>query len=55
MVVVGGLILWASDTSNGFPWDRYVGWLLTIGVLGFLSLDGGSALTHKRRVQQMAA
>jgi NADH-quinone oxidoreductase subunit H len=37
VVLVGGLIL-APATAGGFPWDRYVGWPLTLLVVGFLSL-----------------
>ena len=37
VVVVGGLIMWAP-TRDGFPWDVYVGWPLTLLVLGALTL-----------------
>ena len=26
VVVVGGLLTW-GPTQNGFPWDRYAGWI----------------------------
>ncbi|MFI5079138.1 MAG: NADH-quinone oxidoreductase subunit H, partial [Vicinamibacteria bacterium] len=35
VVVVGGLVLWPA-TRNGFPWDRWVGWPITLAVTGFL-------------------
>jgi NADH-quinone oxidoreductase subunit H len=55
VVAVGGLIM-NHRTRYGFPWDRYVGWPLTLLVLGSLTLwMVGARLSHKRRVQQMAA
>ena len=55
VVVVGGLIM-CPPTRYGFPWDVYVGWPLTLLVLGALTLWMVSArLSQKRRVQQMAA
>jgi NADH-quinone oxidoreductase subunit H len=35
VVVVGGLVL-APRTEHGFPWDRYFGWPITLGVVGLL-------------------
>jgi NADH-quinone oxidoreductase subunit H len=35
VLVVGGLVLGPS-TANGFRWDRWVGWPLTLLVVGFL-------------------
>jgi NADH-quinone oxidoreductase subunit H len=35
VVVVGGLVLWPA-TAHGFPWDRFVGWPLTLALVGFL-------------------
>jgi NADH-quinone oxidoreductase subunit H len=35
VLVTGGLVLW-PPTANGFPWDRWVGWPLTLLVVGFL-------------------
>jgi len=37
LVVVGGLVLWPA-TKDGFPWDAWVGWPLTLAVAGFLLL-----------------
>jgi NADH-quinone oxidoreductase subunit H len=36
VVVVGGLVLWPA-TRDGFWWDVWVGWPLTLGVLVFLA------------------
>jgi NADH-quinone oxidoreductase subunit H len=36
-VAVGGLLL-LKPTANGFIWDRWVGWPLTVGLFGFLGL-----------------
>ena len=55
VVVVGGLIMF-PPTRYGFPWDRYVGWPLTLLVLGSLTLwMVGARLAKKKRVHQMAA
>jgi NADH-quinone oxidoreductase subunit H len=55
VVAVGGLIMLPA-TRWGFPWDRYVGWPLTLLVLGALTLWMVAArLAKKRRVHQMAA
>jgi NADH-quinone oxidoreductase subunit H len=55
VVVIGGLLMFAP-TRHGFPWDVYVGWPLTLLVLGALTLWMVAArLSHKRRVHQMAA
>jgi len=55
VVVVGGLIMY-GPTRYGFPWDRYVGWPLTLLVLGSLTLwMVGARLAKKKRVHQMAA
>jgi hypothetical protein len=54
-VVVGGLALWAP-TRNGFPWDRYVGWPIVIGLFLYLAWGIFSALRwSSRRAQQYAA
>ena len=37
VVVTGGLVLWPA-TANGFPWDRYVWWPLTVLLVVFLVL-----------------
>ena len=36
VVVLGGLVIW-KPTAHGFPWDRYVGWPLTVGPRGSTS------------------
>ena len=35
VVVVGGLVL-KPRTAHGFPWDRFVGWPITLLLVGFL-------------------
>ena len=35
VVIVGGLVL-KPRTAHGFPWDRFVGWPITLLVVGFL-------------------
>ena len=35
VVVLGGLILWPA-TAWGFPWDRFVGWPITLALVFFL-------------------
>jgi len=55
VVAIGGLLMWAP-TRYGFPWDRYVGWIVTLIVFGALILwMAGARLSKKRRVQDMAA
>jgi hypothetical protein len=55
VVTIGGLLMWAP-TRYGFPWDRYVGWIVTLIVFGALILwMAGARLSKKRRVQDMAA
>jgi NADH-quinone oxidoreductase subunit H len=55
VVAIGGLLMW-PPTRNGFPWDRYVGWIVTLIVFGALILwMVGARLSQKRRVQDMAA
>jgi NADH-quinone oxidoreductase subunit H len=55
VVTVGGLVMY-KPTRNGFVWDRYFGWPLTILVLGALVLWMASArLSQKRRMQDLAA
>jgi len=48
VVLVGGLVLWPV-TANGFPWDRYVGWPLTLALVGFLLVVMIRALRWNRR------
>jgi NADH-quinone oxidoreductase subunit H len=55
VVVVGGLVLWPA-TANGFFWDRWVGWPLTLGLVGFLFYVMVRALQwSRRRTQELAA
>jgi NADH-quinone oxidoreductase subunit H len=48
VVVVGGLVLWPA-TANGFPWDRWVGWPLTIALFAFLLYVMVRAVQWSRR------
>jgi NADH-quinone oxidoreductase subunit H len=48
VVTVGGLVLWPV-TAGGFPWDRYVGWPLTLLLVGFLLFVMIRALLWNRR------
>jgi hypothetical protein len=48
VVLVGGLVLWPV-TADGFPWDRYVGWPLTLALVGFLLVVMIRALQWNRR------
>jgi hypothetical protein len=55
VVGVGGLVMWPA-TSNGFPWDRLVGWPLTLIVLGALVFWMVTARRYGRRhVREIAA
>jgi len=55
VVVTGGLILWPV-TANGFPWDRYVGWPLTLALVAFLLVVMVRALQwNRRRARELAA
>jgi NADH-quinone oxidoreductase subunit H len=55
VVVVGGLVLWPA-TRDGFPWDAWVGWPLTLGVLFFLVFVMLRALAwNKSRAREIAA
>jgi len=54
VVVVGGLVLWPS-TAAGFPWDRWVGWPITLALLGFLLYVMVRAVQwSRRRAQELA-
>jgi NADH-quinone oxidoreductase subunit H len=54
VVTVGGLVLWPV-TAGGFPWDRYVGWPLTLLLVGFLLVVMIRALQwNKRRAGELA-
>lgn len=35
LIVIGALVLW-PPTARGFPWDRFVGWPLTLALLCWL-------------------
>jgi NADH-quinone oxidoreductase subunit H len=55
VVVTGGLILWPA-TAHGFPWDRWVGWPLTILLVVFLITVMVRALRWNRhRAQELAS
>jgi NADH-quinone oxidoreductase subunit H len=55
VVVIGGLLM-IPQTRNGFPWDPWVGWIVTVGVFGALiAWMAGARLSKKRRVQDLAA
>jgi NADH-quinone oxidoreductase subunit H len=47
VIVVGGLVLWPA-TASGFPWDRYLGWPLTLLLVGFLLVVMVRALQWNR-------
>ena len=54
VVLVGGLVLWPV-TAGGFFWDRYVGWPLTLLLVGFLLVVMIRALQwNKRRAGELA-
>ena len=55
VVVVGGFSLW-EPTRSGFPWDRFVGWPLTVGLFLFLLVVMVRALQwNHRRARELAA
>ncbi len=55
VVVVGGLVLWPA-TAGGFPWDRWVGWPLTLGLFAFLLYVMVRAVQwSRRRTQELQA
>lgn len=55
VVVVGGLVT-LKPTANGFPWDRWVGWPLTLALFGFLFVVMQRAIRWSRkRAVEMAA
>jgi NADH-quinone oxidoreductase subunit H len=55
VVLVGGLLM-IPATRNGFPWDRWVGWIFTLVIFGALiAWMAGARLSKKRRVQDHAA
>jgi NADH-quinone oxidoreductase subunit H len=54
VLLVGGLVL-VPSTANGFPWDRYVGWPLTLLLVGFLTVVMIRALRwDKGRARELA-
>jgi NADH-quinone oxidoreductase subunit H len=54
VVVVGGLVLWPA-TASGFPWDRWVAWPLTAGLVAFLLYVMVRAVQwSRRRTQELA-
>jgi len=55
VVAVGGLLM-IPATRNGFPWDGYVGWVVTIILFGALAFWMVAARLHgRRRLRQLAA
>jgi len=53
--VVGGLVM-LKPTANGFWWDEYVGWPLTIAFFLFLFTGMVRAVRwSRRRLQELAA
>src|SRR5438445_5200773 len=55
VVAVGGLLM-IPATRDGFPWDRYVGWVETLLVFGALvAWMAGARLAKRRRVRDLAA
>jgi len=55
VVVVGGLTLWPA-TAQGFVWDRYVGWPLSLALLAFLAyVMVGARRWQARRIRELAA
>jgi len=55
VVVVGGLVLWPR-TANGFPWDRWAGWILTPLLFAYLAyMIVAARRWSARRTREMAA
>ena len=55
VVAIGGFALW-GPTKDGFPWDRFVGWPIVIGLAAWLVWSAWQAYSwSKRRVQELAA
>jgi NADH-quinone oxidoreductase subunit H len=55
VILTGGLVLW-KPTALGFPWDRYVGWPLAIGLFAYLLVGMLRAIRwSRRRPQELAA
>jgi len=56
LVVVVGFFQMLPATRNGFPWDRFVGWPLTAGLLFYLALGIVRARQWtRRRLKELAA
>ncbi len=54
VVLVGGLVLWPA-TASGFPWDRYVGWPLTLVLVALLTVVMLRAFQwNRRRARELA-
>ena len=55
VVAVGGLVMW-KPTAEGFWWDKWVGWPITVAIFLFL-LNGivRAVQWSRRRVQELAA
>jgi NADH-quinone oxidoreductase subunit H len=55
VLVTGGLVLHPA-TADGFPWDTWVGWPLTLAFVLFLTVVMVRALQwNRRRAQELAA
>jgi NADH-quinone oxidoreductase subunit H len=55
VIVVGGLVL-VPATAHGFPWDRWVGWPLTLALAAFLFHVMLRALRwNRRRARELEA
>jgi NADH:ubiquinone oxidoreductase subunit H len=55
VILTGGLVLW-KPTALGFPWDRYVGWVLTLGLFAYLVVGMLRAIRwSRRRPRELAA
>jgi NADH-quinone oxidoreductase subunit H len=55
VVAVGGLALW-PPTANGFPWDRWAGWILTPLLFAYLAyMIVAARRWSARRAREMAA
>jgi len=55
VVAVGGLALW-PPTANGFPWDRWAGWILTPLLFAYLAyMIVAARRWSARRTREMAA
>jgi NADH-quinone oxidoreductase subunit H len=55
VVAVGGFVLWPT-TANGFPWDRWVAWPITVAFVAFLFFVMVRAVQwSRRRTRELAA